>query len=174
MTKKEKLKVIEELTIKLNEYPHIYITDATGLNAAETSALRRECFKNNIKLLVAKNTLLEKAFEKSDKELNDLIVALKQQTAIMFSEVGNAPAKLIKKVRGKKGEIPRLKAAYVEESVYIGDDQLDLLSNIKSKDELLGDLIGLLQSPMNNLLSQLNSGKHILAGITKTLSEKQN
>jgi len=172
MTKEEKTKVIEELTQKLNEYPHIYITDASGLNAAATSELRRQCYKKDIKLLVVKNTLLEKAFDKSDKNLDDLKVALKEQTAVMFSEVGNAPAKLIKDFRGKKGEIPRLKAAYVEESVYVGDNQLTALTNIKSKDELLGDLVLLLKSPMNNLISQLNSGKHLLAGITKALSEK--
>ncbi len=172
MNKEEKTKVIEDIASKLEEYPHIYLTDATGLNAEETTKLRRMCFKNDIRLMVVKNTLLEKAFAKSEKELDELKPALKQQTAIMFSHVGNAPAKLISDFRGKKGEVPSLKAAYVEESVYFGDDQLKTLSTIKSKDELVADVVALLQSPMTNLLSQLNSGKHILAGITKTLSEK--
>jgi len=171
MTKEEKTKIIEEISLKLNSYPHIYLTDTSGLNAAETSDLRRLCFKNNIPLLVVKNTLLSKAIDKSDKELEELKEVLKQPTALMFSEVGNAPAKLIKEFR-KKGEKPLLKAAFVEESVYVGDNMLETLSAIKSKDELLGDIIMILKSPMNNLISQLNSGKNILAGITKTLANK--
>lgn len=172
MTIQDKTKIIEDLAQQLNDTPHFYLTDASGLNAADTSALRRKCFNNNIKLLVVKNTLLFKAFDKIDKDVEELKSVLKESTAIMFTEVGNAPAKLIKDFRGKKGEKPLLKAAYVEESIFIGDDKLEALTNVKSKDELLGDLIGLLQSPMTTLLSQLNSGKHILAGITKTLSEK--
>lgn len=172
MTIQDKTKIIEDLAQQLTDTPHFYLTDASGLNAADTSALRRQCFNNNIKLLVVKNTLLFKAFDKIDKDVEELKSVLKESTAIMFTEVGNAPAKLIKEFRGKKGGKPILKAAYVEESIFIGDDKLDALTNVKSKDELLGDLIGLLQSPMTTLLSQLNSGKHILAGITKTLSEK--
>jgi large subunit ribosomal protein L10 len=172
MTREEKTQLIEDLTQKLNQYPHIYLTDTSGLNAADTSALRRECFKSDIKLLVVKNTLLSKAIDKSDKDLEELKEVLKQPTAIMFSEVGNAPAKLIKSMRKKGNEKPVLKAAYVEESVYVGDNQLDTLVAIKSKEELIGDIIMLLRSPMNNLLSQLNSGKNLLAGITKTLSER--
>ncbi len=171
MTREEKTKMIEDLTIKLNESPHIYLADTMGLNAAETHNLRRLCFKNNIKLLVVKNTLLSKAIDKSDKDLEELKQVLKEPTAILFTEVGNAPAKLIKEFR-KKSDKPVLKAAYVEESVYIGDDQLDTLVSIKSKEELIADVIMLLKSPMNNVLSQLQSGKNLLAGITKALSEK--
>jgi large subunit ribosomal protein L10 len=172
MTKQDKTKIIEDLAQQLTDTPHFYLTDASGLNAADTSELRRKCFNNNVRLLVVKNTLLFKAFDKIDKDVEELKSVLKDSTAIMFTEVGNAPARLIKDFRGKKGEKPLLKAAYVEESIFIGDDKLEALTNVKSKDELLGDLIGLLQSPMTTLLSQLNSGKHILAGITKTLSEK--
>jgi len=171
MTREEKTKMIEDLTQKLNESPHIYLADTMGLNAADTQELRRLCFKNNIKLLVVKNTLLSKAIDKSDKDLEELKQVLKQPTAILFTEVGNAPAKIIKEFR-KKNEKPVLKAAYVEESVYVGDDKLDMLVSIKSKDELIADLIMLLKSPMNNVLSQLQSGKNLLAGITKALSEK--
>jgi large subunit ribosomal protein L10 len=171
MTREEKTKMIEDLTQKLNESPHIYLADTMGLNAADTQELRRLCFKNNIKLLVVKNTLLSKAIDKSDKDLEELKQVLKQPTAILFTEVGNAPAKIIKEFR-KKSEKPVLKAAYVEESVYVGDDKLDMLVSIKSKDELIADLIMLLKSPMNNVLSQLQSGKNLLAGITKALSEK--
>jgi len=172
MTKEEKTQVIEDLTKTLDEYPHMYLTDASGLNAADTTALRRMCFKNDIKLMVVKNTLLAKAIGKSDRDLEELNVALKNQTAVMFSHVGNAPAKVIKEFRGKKGEVPSIKAAFVEESLYVGDDQLSALIAIKSKEELIADLVALLKSPMYNLLSQLNSGKHTLAGITKALSEK--
>lgn len=172
MTKEEKTQIIEEITQKLNNYPHIYLTDASGLNAADTSRLRRMCFNNNIPLLVVKNTLLSKAFDKSDKTLDELKAVLKQPTALMFSEVGNAPAKLIKDFR-KKGEKPMLKAAYVEESVYIGDNMLETLNSIKSKDQLIGDIVMMLKSPMNTLMSQLNSGKHTIAGLVKTLADKK-
>lgn len=172
MTKEEKTQIIEGITQKLNSYPHIYLTDASGLNAADTSRLRRMCFNYNIPLLVVKNTLLSKAFDKSDKTLDELKVVLKQPTALMFSEVGNAPAKLIKDFR-KKGEKPLLKAAYVEESVYVGDNMLETLSSIKSKDQLIGDIIMMLKSPMNDLMSQLNSGKHTIAGLVKTLADKK-
>ncbi len=174
MTREEKTKLIEDLTVKLNECSHFYLTDVSGLNAADTTALRRLCFNRDIKLMVVKNTLLSKAFDKSDKEVEGLKESLKEPTAVMFTEVGNAPAKLIKEFRKKTGnEKPLFKAAYVEESLYIGEENLETLVNVKSKDELLGDLVALLQSPMKNVLSQLNSGKHILAGIMKTLSERE-
>lgn len=172
MTREEKTKAIEVIAEKLEEYPHFYLTDASGLNAADTSALRRLCFKKDIQLMVVKNTLFEKALDKSGKDFGEIKGALKSQTAVMFTNVGNAPAKLIKEFRGKKGKIPKLKAAYVEESVYVGEEQLEALTTIKSKDELIADLVALLKSPMSTLLSQLNSGKTLLAGITKTLSEK--
>jgi len=172
MTKEEKTKIIEDLTQQLSNTPHFYLADTSGLNAVKTQELRSMCFKNNIRLLVVKNTLLAKAIEKSGKDAGELKGVLNNPTSVMFCEVGNAPAKLIKEFRGNN-ERPILKGAFVEESVYIGNESLESLVNLKSRDELIGDIIFLLQSPMSKVLSQLNSGKHILAGIAKTLSEKE-
>jgi len=172
MTREEKSQVIEVLTTQLTEGTIIYLADISGLNALETSNLRRACFKANIKLAVVKNSLLAKAMEKSDKDFGDLPnQALKGNTSLMFSEIGNAPAKLIKEFR-KKSTKPLLKGAYVEEAIYIGDDQLDALVNLKSKEEVIGDIITLLQSPAKNVISALQSGGNKLSGIIKTLSEK--
>ncbi|WP_454981037.1 50S ribosomal protein L10 [Capnocytophaga haemolytica] len=172
MTKEEKSLVIENLTAQLAENNVIYLTDLTGLNAEQTSALRRACFKANIKLAVVKNTLLAKAMEASDKDFGELPNVLKGNTSLMYAEVGNAPAKLIKEFR-KKSEKPVLKGAYIDSAVFIGDNQLDALSAIKSKDEVIGEIITLLQSPAKNVISALKSGGGKLAGIIKTLSEKQ-
>ena len=172
MTREEKSQVIEALTIKLTEGNIIYLADISGLNALDTSNLRRACFKANIKLSFVKNTLLEKAMEKSDKEFGELPSTLKGNTSLMVSDTGNAPAKLIKEFR-KKSKKPVLKGAYVEEAIYVGDDQLDTLVNIKSKEEVIGDIIGLLQSPAKNVISALQSGGNKLSGILKTLSEKE-
>jgi len=171
MTREEKSKVIDDLTTQLTEGGIIYLADISGLNAQITSNLRRACFKANIKLEVVKNTLLSKAMEKSDKEFGELPETLKGNTSIMISETGNAPAKVIKEFR-KKSDRPILKGAYIEEAIYVGDDQLDSLVNIKSKEELIGDIIGLLQSPAKNVISALQSGGNILSGIVKTLSER--
>jgi large subunit ribosomal protein L10 len=171
MTREEKSQVIEALTTRLTEGNIIYLADISGLNALDTSNLRRACFKANIKLAVVKNTLLEKAMIKSDKDFGELPSVLKGNTSLMFSETGNAPAKLIKEFR-KKSKMPLLKGAYVEEAIYVGDDQLDMLVNIKSKEELVGDIITLLQSPAKNVISALQSGGNKLSGILKTLSEK--
>ena len=171
MTREEKSKVIEELTAQLTENSNIYLTDISGLNAGATSNLRRACFKANVKLAVVKNTLLEKAMEASDREFGDLPSTLKGNTSVMYSETGNAPAKVIKAFR-KKSEKPLLKGAFIEEAVYLGDDQLDMLVDIKSREELIGDIIGLLQSPAKNVVSALQSGGSKLSGILKTLSEK--
>lgn len=173
MTREEKSQVIETLTTKLTDGNIIYLADISGLNALDTTNLRRACFKANIKLAVVKNTLLEKAMEKSDKEFGDLSTTLKGNTSLMFSETGNAPAKLIKEFR-KKSKKPVLKGAYVEEAIYIGDDQLDTLVNIKSKEEVIGDIISLLQSPAKNVISALQSGGGKISGILKTLSEREN
>lgn len=171
MTREEKSLVIEDLTAQLAENNIIYITDLTGLNAETTSNLRRACFKANIKLAVVKNSLLEKAMEASDKEFGELPSVLKGNTSLMYAEVGNAPAKLIKEFR-KKSDKPILKGAFIEEAIFIGDNQLEALSSIKSKEEVIGDIIGLLQSPAKNVVSALKSGGGKLAGIIKTLSEK--
>ena len=173
MRREEKDVIIDDLANRLNDTKHFYLTDISALNAEQTSNLRRKCFEKEVGLLVVKNTLLRKAMEKSEGDFNDLYDVLKDSTSIMFSETGNIPAKLIKEFR-KTLEKPVLKAAYVEESIYIGDDQLEALSNIKSKDELLGDLAMLLQSPAINLVSALASSGSQLAGALKTLSEKEN
>jgi len=171
MTREEKSEVIETLTNKLAENSIIYLADISGLNALETSNLRRACFKANINLAVVKNTLLEKAMEKSDKDFGELPDTLKGNTSIMISETGNAPAKVIKEFR-KGSDRPLLKGAYIEEAIYVGDDQLNTLVNIKSKEELIGDIITILQSPAKNVISALQSGGNKLSGILTTLSEK--
>jgi len=173
MRREEKDVIIDNLAQRLNDTKHFYLTDISELNAEQTSNLRRKCFEKEISLLVVKNTLLRKAMEKSDGDFNDLYDVLKDSTSIMFCETGNIPAKLIKEFR-KTMERPILKAAFVEESIYIGDEQLELLSSIKSKEELLGDLLNLLQSPVKNLVSALASSGSELAGALKTLSEKEN
>ena len=172
MTREEKSKVIEALTAELAQSSNFYLTDLSGLNAVMTSNLRRACFKANVKLSVVKNTLLEKAMEASEKDFGELPSTLKGNTSLMYSETGNAPAKVIKAFR-KKSEKPFLKGAYIEEAIYIGDDQLDLLVDIKSKEELIGEIIGLLQSPAKNVVSALQSSGGKLSGIIKTLSQKE-
>tara|TARA_B100001063_G_C16626924_1_gene483674 strand:+ start:339 stop:854 length:516 start_codon:yes stop_codon:yes gene_type:complete len=171
MTREQKSQVIEELTVQLTESSNFYLADISGLNAVNTSSLRRACFKANVKLSVVKNTLLEKAMEASDKDFGELSSILKGNTSVMYSETGNAPAKVIKAFR-KKSEKPFLKGAFIEETVYIGDDQLDMLVNIKSREELIGEIIGLLQSPAKNVVSALQSSGGKLSGIIKTLSQK--
>jgi large subunit ribosomal protein L10 len=173
MRREEKEVIIDSLAQRLNDSKHFYLTDISELNAEETSNLRRKCFEKEINLMVVKNTLLRKALERSEGEFDDLYDVLKDATSIMFCETGNVPAKLIKEFR-KVMEKPILKAAFVEESIYIGDDQLDALSNIKSKEELLGDLLNLLQSPARNLVSALASSGSKLAGALQTISEKEN
>ncbi|WP_250434023.1 50S ribosomal protein L10 [Hanstruepera flava] len=172
MTREEKSQVIEDLTAQLANSSNIYLTDISGLNAGTTSDLRRACFKANIKLAVVKNTLLEKAMEASDKDFGDLPSTLKGNTSVMYAETGNAPAKVIKNFR-KKSDKPLLKGAFIEEAIYIGDEQLDALVDIKSKEEVIGDIIGLLQSPAKSVISALQSSGGKLAGIIKTLSEKE-
>ncbi|UMB60526.1 50S ribosomal protein L10 [Lutibacter sp. A80] len=172
MTREEKSQVIEAITTKLTGQSVIYLADISGLNALDTSNLRRACFKANIKLAVVKNTLLEKAMEKSDKDFGDLPTVLKGNTSILLSDTGNAPAKLIKEFR-KKSDKPLLKGAYVAEAIYVGDDQLETLVNIKSKEEVIGEIITILQSPAKNVVSALQSGGNKLSGIIKALSEKE-
>ena len=172
MTREEKSQVIEELTAQLSENANIYLADISGLDAGTTSNLRRACFKANVKLAVVKNTLLEKAMEASEKEFGELPSTLKGNTSVMYSETGNAPAKVIKAFR-KKSEKPLLKGAFIEEAIYLGDDQLDMLVDIKSREELIGEIIGLLQSPAKNVVSALQSSGGKLSGILKTLSQKE-
>ena len=172
MNREDKNKIIDNLTETIGNAKHFYLTDISALDADTTSKLRRACFERQISLVVVKNTLLKKALQRFDGKYDGLYGALTDSTSVMFAEVNNSPAKLIKEFR-KNYPKPLLKAAFVEESVYIGDDQLDALSGIKSKEELIGDLILLLQSPARNVLSALQSGGGKLAGIVKTLSEKE-
>ncbi|WP_431136553.1 50S ribosomal protein L10 [Psychroserpens mesophilus] len=172
MTRQEKSQVIEELTAQLADNANIYLADISGLNAGNTSDLRRACFKANVQLSVVKNTLLTKAMEASERDFGNLPTVLKGNTSVMYSETGNAPAKVIKNFR-KKSDKPLLKGAFIEEAIYIGDDQLDMLVDIKSREELIGDIVSLLQSPAKNVISALKSGGGTLAGIIKTLSEKE-
>lgn len=171
MNKEEKDQVIEALVAKLNETKNFYLTDTSSLTVEKTNNLRRLCFKRNIELKVVKNTLLKKAFDRLDLDYSPLYGILKGSTAVMFTESVNEPAKLIKEFR-KNDEKPSLKGAYVEESFYIGDNQLDALISIKTKNEVIGEIIGLLQSPAQNVVSALKSGGGKIAGIVKTLSER--
>lgn len=172
MTREQKAQMIDDLTAVLEESNIIYLTDIEGLNSANTTELRRQCFKNEISLKVVKNTLLKKAMERIEaKEFDGLYGSLKGNTAIMTAEKGNAPAKVIEGFR-KKSDKPILKAAWIDQAVFVGDDQLKALSNLKTKEELVGEIIGLLQSPLKTVVSQLQTGGQKIAGIVKTLSEK--
>ncbi|MGA0316456.1 MAG: 50S ribosomal protein L10 [Flavobacteriaceae bacterium] len=172
MTRQEKKEAIENLKAALSEAKNLYLADIAGLDATQTSDLRRACFKENIQLQVVKNTLLAKAMEASDQDFGELTEILKGNTSLMFSETGNAPAKVIKNFR-KKSVKPILKGAFIEQAIYIGDDQIDALTAIKSKEELVGEIITLLQSPTKNVISALQSGGGKLSGILKTLSERE-
>ena len=173
MKLEDKYTIIDSLTEKLDEYSHFYLTDTAELNAADTSALRRKCFESGILMIVVKNTLVKRAMDKSEKDLEELYDVLKGSTSVMFTNTGNLPAKLIKEFR-KKHDKPVLKAAYVEESFYIGENELEALVAVKSKDELLGDLIALLQSPVKNVMSALQSGSNTIHGVLETLSKREN
>ena len=173
MKREEKNAVIDSLAENLEQYSHFYLTDTAQLNAAETSALRRACFEREIRLIVVKNKLLRRALEKSGKDFEELYDVLKGSTSVMFSNTSNIPAKLIREFR-KKHDKPVLKGAFVEESIYIGDEQIDALVSIKSKEELIGDIIALLQSPVRNVMSALQSGSNIIHGVLETLAQKNN
>jgi len=170
--REEKEEIVNHLIEDIKNTSHFYLADISGLNAEETTELRRKCFENDLKLTVVKNTLLKRALDAVEFSAEELEQALEGPTSLILTEKGNAPAKLIQEFRKKKDK-PLLKGAYVEESLYIGDDKLEDLSKIKSKEELLGDLILQLQSPMNDVISSLKSGNDILAGVVKTLSEKE-
>ena len=170
MKKEVKDTIIVELGQKLKEYPHFYLVDLTGLNAEKTSELRRKCFKSEIKLMVVKNTLLHKAFEASDIDFSPMYESLKGNTAVMFANTANVPARLLKDYT-KEG-IPALKAAYAEESIFVGADRLEELAALKSKNELIADVVALLQSPAKNVISALQSGANTIHGVLKTLGER--
>lgn len=170
MKKEVKDTIIVELGEKLKEFPHFYLVDLNGLNAGATSALRRKCFKSEIKLVVVKNTLLRKAFDASDVDYEPLYDSLKGNTAVMFTQTANVPAKLLKEYQ-KEG-IPALKAAYAEESIYVGADKLAELAALKSKNEVIAEIVALLQSPAKNVVSALQSGANTIHGVLKTLGER--
>ncbi len=173
MTREEKNQAIQELTQLLEGTNTVYIADIAGLNAVDTSNLRRAAFNKDIKLSVVKNTLLKKAMEASSKNFEELYPTLVGNTSVMIAEAGNAPARLIKDFRKKDQTKPLLKGAYIEESIYVGDDQLESLTQIKSKEELIGDVITLLQSPAKNVISALQGGGgQKIAGLVKALEER--
>ncbi len=174
MKKEDKGLIINKIAETLKEYSGFYLVETAGLNAEKTSALRRACAKSDIRLMVVKNTLLHKALEATEGNFQELYPVLKGSTSVMFTNVGNAPAKLLKDFVKKDDVLPCLKAAYVEETVYVGADQLDALASIKSKNELIADVVALLQSPAKNVVSALTSGGTKLHGILETLSKKEN
>ena len=171
MRKEDKQVLIDSILSELKACPNFYLTDVSDLNAEKTSQLRRQCFNSGVKMIVVKNALLHKAMQQMEKDYEGLYDVLKGSTALMLCETGNAPAKLIKNFR-KTSDRPILKGAYIEECCYIGDDMIDALCNIKSKNDLIADVIALLQSPMKNVISGLQSGGHKLSGILETLSER--
>ena len=171
MKKEDKVKVVAQLGEVLKEYPHFYLVDVTAMNSASTNAMRAKCFKAGVKMLVVKNKLLYKALEAAEVDYAPLYPCLKGTTALLLCDTANVPAKLIKDVAGK-AEIPALKAAYAEESFYVGADQLDALIHIKSKNELIAEVVALLQSPIKNVVSALQSGGNTIHGVLQTLSER--
>ncbi len=173
MKKEDKALIIENIAQTISQYPAFYLVETAGLDAEKTSALRRACFEKDIKLIVVKNTLLHKALESLEGDYSELYGSLKGSTSLMCTTVGNAPAKLLKDFVKKGDKLPVLKAAYVEESVYIGADQIDTLASIKSKNELIADIVALLQSPAKNVVSALQSGANTIHGVLETLSKKE-
>ncbi|MGL5273448.1 MAG: 50S ribosomal protein L10 [Phocaeicola sp.] len=169
MRKEDKGAIIAQLAETVKEYAHFYLVDTTAMDATATSDLRRKCFKSEVKLVVVKNSLLNKALTSLDVDFSPLLGSLKGTTAVMFTNVANLPAKLLKEY---KDGSPSLKAAYAEESFYVGADQLDALANIKSKNEVIADVIALLQSPAKNVISALQSGGNTIHGVLKTLGER--
>ena len=172
MKKEDKSLLIDQFIETLNEYPHFYLVDVTGMDSATTSALRRECFKNDIKLQVVKNTLFEKALERRDEDYSALSVCLKGNTGVMFCATANAPAKLIKKFAKDNADMPALKGAYAEESTYVGAENLEALCAIKSKNELIAEVISTLEGPINSVLSQIDGGTTI-HGLLDAIEEKK-
>jgi large subunit ribosomal protein L10 len=175
MKKEDKSAIIKQLESTLGEYSHFYLADFGGLNAAKTTELRRICFGKDVKLVVVKNTLLKKALENSKVDFSELNSSLTGETSMLLSNIGNAPAKIIQDLmKASKSKIKKqiFKAAYVEESFYIGEDQLESLITVKSKNELIADVIALLQSPAKNVISALQSGGVTIHGVLRTLSER--
>lgn len=172
MNKEEKHDLVLALTEQMNEYGNFYITDTSNLTVAKINNIRRQCFESDITIQVAKNSLIQKAMEAANGDYTQMYDVLKGSSSILFSKSATAPAKLIKKLRKSGSEKPIIKAAYIDSAIFIGDNQLDTLINLKSKEQLVGEIIGLLQSPAKNVISALQSGGNKLAGIVKTLQER--
>src|SRR5699024_1151118 len=174
MTRAEKTQLIDDLSVKLKDAEYFYITDSSNLTVEQVNKLRREFFEKGIEMKVIKNTLIKKALERlpEEKNVEQLYEVLSGPTSVLFTEVGNAPAKVIKEFR-KTNKMPLLKAAYIDSAIFLGDEQLDTLSELKSKEDLIGDVIMLLQSPAKNVLSALQSGSQTLAGLMKSLEERE-
>jgi large subunit ribosomal protein L10 len=171
MTKEEKHELVIALTEQMKEYGNFYITDTSNLTVAKVNDIRRKCFESDIEMKVAKNSLIQKAMEATGGDFTSMYGVLKGSSSILFSKSATAPAKLIKQLR-KKSDKPVLKAAYIDSAIFIGDNQIDTLIALKSKEQLIGEIIGLLQSPAKNVVSALQSGGNILAGVVKTLQER--
>jgi len=172
MTREEKGQIIEQMSVLLGENSNFYLADTSAMSVADSNEFRRQLFEKGLSIKVVKNTLMEKAMDKHEGKFDDIKSVLQGTTAIVFTETGNLPAKVLKEFR-KKNEKPLLKAAYIDTSVFIGDDKLSELAELKSKEELIGEIIGLLQSPAKNVISALTSSSGKLAGILKTLSERE-
>jgi large subunit ribosomal protein L10 len=172
MNREEKHELVLALQGKMQEYGNFYITDTSSLSVEKINNIRRKCFESGIEMQVAKNTLIKKAIEGLDTDASEIFAALKGQSALLFSTTGNGPAKLIKALR-KGSDKPQLKGAFIDSSVYVGDNQLDTLVSLKSREELIGDIVGLLQSPAKNVISALKSSGGKIAGIVKTLQERE-
>jgi large subunit ribosomal protein L10 len=172
MNKEEKHELVLALTEQMKEYGNFYITDTSDLTVAKINNIRRKCFESDITIRVAKNSLIKKAMEAAGGDYTEIYDVLKGSSSILFSKSATAPAKLIKQLRKAGSEKPIIKAAYIDSAVFIGDSQLDTLINLKSKEQLVGEIIGLLQSPAKNVISALQSGGNILAGVVKTLQER--
>ena len=171
MTKDEKHELVAALAEQMKEYGNFYITDTSNLTVEKVNNIRRKCFESDITMQVAKNSLIKKAMEAIGADYSQMNDALKGSSSILFSKSSSAPAKLIKQLR-KKGDKPVLKAAYIDSAIFVGDKQLDTLVNLKSKEQLVGEIIGLLQSPAKNVISALQSGGNTIAGLVKTLQER--
>ncbi|MDQ8054192.1 MAG: 50S ribosomal protein L10 [Pedobacter sp.] len=173
MNREEKQEVVLALQQKMQEYGNFYIADTSSLTVEKVNNIRRKCFESGIEMKVAKNTLIKIAIDGLEGDSSEIFAALKGQSAILFSKVGNAPAKLIKALRKAGSDKPVLKAAYIDSAIFMGDNQLDALTSLKSREELIGEIVGLLQSPAKNVVSALKSSGGKLAGIVKTLQERE-
>lgn len=173
MNREEKQEVVLALQEKMQEYGNFYIADTSGLSVEKVNNIRRKCFESGIEMKVAKNTLIKIAIDGLEGDSSEIFTALKGQSALLFSKVGNGPAKLIKTLRKGKEEKPVLKAAYIDSAIFVGDNHLDALTSLKSREELIGEIVGLLQSPAKNVISALKSGGSTIAGLVKTLQERE-